>query len=126
MKQDPASLSNTTTCREPSRGGDALRTHPRRSQGSSMHYAGYELRRIPRMRTSPYHQNADFAVTEFSEGVIKRYLGPWESQQKPTSRLRENIGGFSRLIGARRKDGDGCPNNPTIGFQLGLRARRSG
>jgi hypothetical protein len=81
---------------------------------------------MPRMRTSPYHQNADFAVTEFSEGVIKRYLGPRESQQKPTSRLRENIGGFSRLIGALRKEGYGCPNNPTIGFQLGLRARRSG
>ena len=65
-------------------------------------------------------------MTEFSEGVIKRYLGPRESQQKPTSRLRENIGGFSRLIEALRKEGYGCPNNPTIGFQLGLRARRSG
>src|SRR5215213_4430977 len=62
MNQDPAYLSTTTTCRLLPRGVEALRIHPRASQGRSMQDRASELPRIPLLRASVNRDRAAIAV----------------------------------------------------------------
>jgi hypothetical protein len=68
----------------------------------------FAVRLLDILRTSP--------VSGSRKGSLSILRADRESQQKPISRLREKIGGFSRLIGELRKEGRRSPKTPLSAF----------